>query len=113
MHPKKHPLVGIWVKCDCTDEHKEACVKNCPFDAVEKTAEGENKINAEKCTGCSLCIENCKAQNLVASKDAVAVLKEIEHKDKFIYALVAPAFLGQFLDEVTPGKLRNALKKVV
>lgn len=112
LHPKKHPLVWHVGKCECTDEQKEACAKNCPFDAVEKTDEGVNKINAEKCTGCSFCIDNCKAQNLAASKDTIAVLKEIQNKDKFIYALIAPAFLGQFSDEVTPGKLRSALKKV-
>ncbi len=112
LHPKKHPLVWHIGKCECTDEQKQVCAKNCPFGAVEKTNDGENKINAEKCTGCSFCVDNCKAQNLVASKDAVAVLKEIKNKDKLIYALIAPAFLGQFSDEVTPGKLRSALKKV-
>ena len=44
------------------------------------------------------------------SEDVAAVLGELEHADKKVYALIAPAFTGQFGDLVTPGKVRAALK---
>ena len=112
LNPKKHPLIWHVGKCGCTDEQKTECAAPCPFGAIEKNSEGANKIIADKCVGCSFCADNCKAGNLSASKDTISVLKAIQSKDKLIYALIAPAFLGQFKQEVTPGKLRAALKQV-
>jgi len=111
LNPKKYAPVWHTGKCGCSDAQKDECIKNCPFGAIEKSSEGANKINAEKCTGCYFCVDNCKDKNLSASKDTIAVLKEIQNKKTLIYALIAPAFLGQFSGDVTPGKLRSALKK--
>jgi iron only hydrogenase large subunit-like protein len=62
--------------------------------------------------GCALCIQECRAKNLAASKDVIPALQAIRSHKGLVYALIAPAFLGQFSDDVTPGKLRNALKEV-
>lgn len=44
------------------------------------------------------------------SKDSIDVLNAVKDRKTLIYAMIAPAFLGQFSDSVTPGKLRSALK---
>ena len=49
-------------------------------------------------------------RQLTASRDILPALKAVRDKEKLAYALVAPAFLGQFSEDVTPGKLRNAFK---
>jgi electron transport complex protein RnfB len=36
-----------------------SCVRACPFDAIEITAEGLAVINRLKCTGCQKCIATC------------------------------------------------------
>lgn len=46
------------------------------------------------------------------SADALAVANELKQGEKKLYALIAPAFMGQFGDEATPGKVRAALKEV-
>lgn len=47
------------------------------------------------------------------SKDALGVLECLHNEpEKLSYALVAPAFLGQFSNKATPGMLRNAFKKI-
>ena len=46
------------------------------------------------------------------SADALKTLKDLSVKKEYAYALVAPAFLGQFDKSVTPGKLRNAFKAI-
>ena len=38
------------------------------------------------------------------------ILNIIQDESSLIYAMVAPAFLGQFSQDITPGKLRSALK---
>ncbi len=53
----------------------------------------------------------CKAAE-TASRDVAAVLNGLCAKPKYSYALVAPAFLGQFGAGVTPGMLRSAFKKL-
>jgi iron only hydrogenase large subunit-like protein len=112
LYPKKHPPIWHLGQCDCSKEQQRECAERCPFGAIEHDENGRSKINGEKCVSCSFCIDQCRAQNLVASRDIIPVLKEIQNKKSLVYALIAPAFLGQFTKEVTPAKLRTALKKI-
>lgn len=107
LHPKKHPIVWHTGECTCDDPN---CVKVCPFHAVHPGETGDLVFDEEKCSGCSICIQECRANRLTGSKDVIAALQAIRSHKGLVYALVAPAFLGQFSSEVTPGKLRNALK---
>jgi electron transport complex protein RnfB len=36
-----------------------SCVRACPFDAIEITAEGLAVISRDKCTGCQKCVSRC------------------------------------------------------
>jgi iron only hydrogenase large subunit-like protein len=110
LHPDKHPLVWHSGDCKCKDEKN--CVQVCPFHAIHPGESGQMVIDEELCTGCSLCIQECRAKNLTNSKDVIPALQAIRSHKGLVYALVAPAFLGQFSSEVTPGKLRSALKAI-
>lgn len=110
LHPKKHPIVWHTGRCQCKGDPQ--CVKVCPFHAIHPDESGDIKIDEDQCAGCSFCIQECRAKNLTASKDVIAALQAIRSHKGLVYALIAPAFLGQFSSEVTPGKLRNALKKI-
>jgi len=47
------------------------------------------------------------------TKDTLAVLNALaSHKGKRAFILIAPAFLGQFSDQVSPGMIRTAFKKI-
>lgn len=46
------------------------------------------------------------------SKDVLACLESLAGKQTLAYVLIAPSFLGQFEEEVTPGMLRNAFRKL-
>ncbi|MDF2842085.1 MAG: hypothetical protein K0R00_511 [Herbinix sp.] len=111
LHPEKHPIIWQTGECNCEspDHH---CMHVCPFHAIHPGAAGEIIIDEEQCVGCSICTQECRAKNLTASKDVIPALRAIRSHKGLVYALVAPAFLGQFQQEVTPGKLRNALKAV-
>jgi len=112
LHPEKHPPVWHLGECTCSKEQKESCVNTCPFDAIRPNEKGNIQISAKDCVGCSLCIDHCPGQKLITSHDIIPALKAIRSNAGLTYALVAPAFLGQFSKEVTPGKLRTALKKI-
>lgn len=52
-----------------------------------------------------------KAQELKNLGQTLALLSEI-HGGKAVYAMIAPAFIGQFSHAVTPGRLRAAFKRL-
>lgn len=112
LHPEKHALVWRLEDCDCGPDEKGACAEACPFDAIHPNENGSIEIDQELCIGCSLCIKSCNAHKLTSSRDIIPALKAVRKNKGLSYALIAPAFLGQFSSDVTPGKLRNALKKV-
>jgi iron only hydrogenase large subunit-like protein len=58
------------------------------------------------------CVNRANENDLKISKDVLACMDSLHGKKKLAYALIAPAFIGQFSDQVTPGMLRNAFKQM-
>lgn len=61
-------------------------------------------------------LESCLAKAVEAdkkvSRDVQACLESLAAKKNLAYVLIAPAFIGQFSEEVTPGMLRNVFKQM-
>lgn len=112
LHPEKQPVIWKFGNCECSPEEQQGCADECAFDAICAGMEGGIRIDPRVCVGCCACVDHCKDKRLTASKDIMAVLKALRETKGLVYALIAPAFLGQFEAEVTPGKLRGAFKKM-
>ena len=108
LHPDDHPIVWKIGDCGCEDGK---CAAACTFAALE-IKDGQVTFNAEKCTGCAKCIEACQNQNLTFSRDSVKALEMLKEEGHPVYALMAPAFIGQFGEAATPAKVRSALKQI-
>ena len=109
IRPEKYaPVIQVGECEKCA--YDEACRNSCVFDAIKADKEGKLYIDPELCEGCGACIEACKNGNLTASRDILPAMKAVRETENPSYALVAPAFFGQFSKEVTPGKLRAAFK---
>lgn len=106
LHPEKYPLVWREGECDCSDAK---CMTACMFQALEMK-DGKVTLNPERCVGCARCIEACEEKNITFSHDAVRAVDILKTSDKPVYALMAPAYIGQFGSEATPGKIRSVLK---
>lgn len=110
LHPEKYAPVLRTEPCGDSCEFGRACQKSCMFDAISQNEDGSLTIDPEQCVGCGACIDACSLKKLQASRDILPAMKAVRDTDGPAYALVAPAFLGQFSEDVTPGKLRSAFK---
>ncbi|NLI21335.1 MAG: 4Fe-4S binding protein [Clostridiales bacterium] len=111
LHPETcAPILRI---ADCRDCGPDpACAAVCLLRAVKRGPDGNVHIDPTLCAGCASCVEACQSGALTASRDALPALSAIKHAKGPVYALIAPAFHGQFAADVTPGRLRNAFKSL-
>lgn len=109
LHPQRHPVVWRTGECTC-DGSDPKCAAACLLSAIRRDASGQLTIDPDLCAGCGACIAACDSGKLTASRDILPTLDALRNKSGPAYALIAPAFLGQFSAQVTPGKLRSAFK---
>jgi len=87
------------------------CAAACGMDAIESDEHGRAKINYDKCVSCGQCLVNCPFSAIVDKSQIFQLIHSIKKGDEVI-AAVAPAFVGQFGDDVTPEKMMAAMKKL-
>ncbi len=86
-----------------------ACEAACLFEAIKRD-ENNNIIITGNCTGCGECLKACPEERLAGRKDSLAALKLLKNRTAPVYAMIAPAFSGQFSPRVSSGRLRSAFK---
>ena len=109
LHPERQAPVWKIKNCTCKDGK---CIAACLFDAIKKDDDGNITISRDLCTACAACVEACENESLVLSRDTALAIETLKSQNQPTYALVAPAFAGQFGEKVTPGRLRTALKQI-
>jgi len=112
LNPRMHPPVIKLSNCSCSDGEKAACENICFFKAITHDENGNVVISSEDCVGCGDCIDGCKENNLAEIKEIIPIFNLINEGKSPVFALIAPAYIGQFSKEVTPGKLRSAFKQL-
>ena len=85
------------------------CAASCGMDAIGTDDQGRAVINQDKCVACGQCLVSCPFGAIVDKGQIYQVIQSILKGDKVI-ALMAPAFIGQFSGQVSPGKLVSAMK---
>ncbi|MDI9514585.1 MAG: 4Fe-4S binding protein [Clostridiaceae bacterium] len=111
LHPMEHPVVMRTEDCKCPPwENCEQCAVECLFSAIDRDENGNVVISTADCTGCGICVEECKNKVLTDRKEIIPVLELLNARKRPVYAMIAPAFNGQFSMDVTAGKLRTAFK---
>ena len=87
------------------------CAKSCGMDAIGSDQYGRAVINQDKCVACGQCLVSCPFGAIADKGQIYQVIRSILQGDKVI-AIVAPAFIGQFSGQVSPGKLVTAMEKL-
>ena len=85
------------------------CQVSCGMDAIGSDEHGRAVINQDKCVSCGQCLVSCPFGAIVDKGQIFQVIQSILKGDQVI-AIVAPAFVGQFGKDATPGKVVSAMK---
>lgn len=103
------------------------CVEACPYNAIIKMERpcasvcgvkaigtdslGRADIDQDKCVSCGMCMANCPF-GAISDKAQIFQLIQALKSEKDVYVEIAPAFVGQFGNKVTPFQLTTGLKKL-
>lgn len=92
--------------------HRERpCEKACGMNAIESDVNGRAKINYDKCVSCGMCIVNCPFGAIADKSQLFQVIQSIKSEYE-VYAIMAPAFVGQFGPKVNLKTIDDAMEKL-
>ena len=79
------------------------CAAACGMDAIVSDEQGRAVINQDKCVACGQCLVSCPFGAIVDKGQIFQVIRSIMQGDRVV-AIVAPAFVGQFIDGQAGGE---------
>lgn len=88
------------------------CKKSCPVDAITMDENNIVEIDYDKCISCAACIIGCPFGAISDRSFIVDVIKEIKNPEQKVYAMLAPAWEGQFGTQITFGSMVSGLKEL-
>jgi iron only hydrogenase large subunit-like protein len=100
---KSGAFASVDWQCDWSD-NQAACL----FEEIKR--DKDNKVVLKKNRWVEACLDASEDALSGLSRDSLAVIRLLKDTGVPVYAMIAPAFTGQFNENVTPGKLRNAFK---
>ena len=87
------------------------CEKACGINAIKSDKNGKAIIDRELCVSCGQCLVSCPFGAIVDKAQIFQIIRAILRGDKVV-AIVAPAYIGQFGKDATPGKFIAAMKEL-
>ncbi len=96
---------------DAIGKLERPCERACGVKAIKDDDQGRAYIDSEKCLSCGMCMVSCPF-GAISDKSQVFQLCRAIREKKRIVAALAPAFVGQFGQNVTPRKMKQALLKL-
>ena len=87
------------------------CQEACGMNAIGQDEYGHACIDYDKCVSCGMCLVNCPFGAIVDKGQLFQLIHAIRQGDEVV-AVIAPAFWGQFGDNVTPGQIKAAMKQL-
>lgn len=102
------PLIHyIEEACEKCEDHNRRCSHVCPTGAIVHDETGRLKINEDDCIECGKCVDACVAGAIVERSDFAKVAAALIQENEIpVYAILAPAFAGQFGRDLSPQNVK-------
>ncbi len=110
LNPEKSVAGKTIAECLCVGEKGGQQGAPCFFEMLRRGEDGRVFIDQEKRSDCLGCLGGENIDLLMKQPDVLSVFEMLMHPETPVYALIAPAYISQFSDDVTPGMLRSAFK---
>ena len=88
------------------------CERSCGMHAIESDKDGKAKINYDKCVSCGMCMVNCPFGAIADKSQIFQVIQAIKDEKTPVYAIVAPAFIGQFGPKLNLKTIDDAMSRL-
>jgi ferredoxin hydrogenase large subunit len=88
------------------------CKRSCPADAITMDENNIVVINEEKCINCGQCVKNCPFGAISDRSFMLDVIRLLTEPELKVYAMLAPAWEGQFGAAVTFSSISEAIKGI-
>ena len=96
---------------DAISKKERPCSRACGVKAIGSDKFGRAKIDNEKCVSCGMCMVNCPF-GAISDKSQIFQLARALSEGEQIIAEIAPAFTGQFGDNINARNLKAALEEL-
>lgn len=96
---------------DAISHQQRPCSAACGVGAINSDEHQRACIDNSKCVSCGQCMVSCPF-GAIADKSQIFQLIRAMQSGRKIIAQVAPAFVGQFGPNVSPAKIKTALKEL-
>lgn len=87
------------------------CKKACGVNAISSDDHGRAHIDYSKCTSCGQCLVNCPFGAISDKSQIFQTIMAIKSETP-VYAILAPAFVGQWGPDAVPEKMHAAFKRL-
>ena len=96
---------------DAIAKKERPCKSACGVGAIVSDQYGRAYIDPEKCVSCGMCMVSCPF-GAISDKSQIFQLARALTEGNQIVAEIAPAFVGQFGDNITPRNIKAALQEL-
>ena len=96
---------------DAISKKERPCQMACGVGAITSDKLGRAHIDDKKCVSCGMCMVNCPF-GAISDKSQIFQLARALTEGEEIIAELAPAYVGQFGDQITPRNLKAALREL-
>ena len=93
---------------DAISKKERPCARACGVNAIESDKMGRAYVNPDKCVSCGMCMVSCPF-GAISDKSQIFQLARALSEGEEIIAEIAPAFVGQFGDNITHRNFKAAL----
>ena len=95
---------------DAIAKKERPCQKACGVNAIKSDKMGRAYIDNEKCVSCGMCMVSCPF-GAISDKSQIFQLARALSEGENVIAEIAPAFVGQFGDNITPRNIKAVMAK--